>query len=119
MRGDSMSDDSKLTAEDPFESVFGPKPWGPALDGAPMIPAPVGEVCLYCAEPIVEGDSGISLGRFVRHRECILRHVVGSVGHQLGTCSCHGGSEEDPPGMTKRQAARAAVEFYERVVTGG
>jgi hypothetical protein len=114
-----MSDDRGMTPEEPLEKVFGPKPWGPALDGAPMIPAPIDDCCLYCNEPIAEGDSGVMLGRFVRHRECLLRHIVGSVGHQCGTCSCYGGAYEDPPSMTKRQAARAAVEFYERGMTGG
>ena len=40
--------------------------------------------------------------------------VVGSVGHQLGRCSCFGGDEDDPPGMTVREAALAAVDLYER-----
>jgi hypothetical protein len=47
------------------------------------------------------------------HRECMLRQIVGSVGHQLGTCSCHGGEGPcDPPGMTVREAARAAADLF-------
>lgn len=51
-------------------------------------------------------ESGLSTGTW--HRECLIRGVVGSVGHQSGKCSCYGGIEEDPPGMSKREAAIAA-----------
>jgi hypothetical protein len=43
------------------------------------------------------------------HRECGLRNVIGSVGHVRGTCSCKGGTEDDPPGHSKRDQARLAV----------
>lgn len=77
-----------------------------------------------CGEAIAEGDSGFledvveSLVPLVqreapRHRECLLRRVLGSVGHQQGKCSCFGGTYEDPPDMTPREAARAAVAYYE------
>jgi hypothetical protein len=100
--------------------VFGPKPWGPALDGCEMIPTPAGEACLYCKELIAEGDSGVTMvyrsddrtQRVPEHRECHIRHIVGSVGHQQGRCSCFGGTEEDPVGITKREAAQAAVRFF-------
>jgi len=51
------------------------------------------------------------------HRECFLRGVYGSVGHQLGRCSCHGGPglEDGPEDMTMREAARAAVKLFERL----
>lgn len=76
--------------------------------------------CLYCEEPVLALDDqvrvhfhsaeGVTLRRV--HRECFLRKVLGSVGHQLGRCSCHGGAEEDPPGLTKREAATAAVRTW-------
>lgn len=72
--------------------------------------------CPHCGELVMPWDparktpqlseSGLSHG--VWHRECLLRGVIGSVGHQEGKCSCYGGTEEDPPGMTKREAATAA-----------
>lgn len=50
------------------------------------------------------------------HRECFLRGIFGSVGHQRGLCTCNGGpgTMDDPPGMTAREAARAAVKEFER-----
>lgn len=106
-----------------MNKIFGPVPWGPAIDYREMYTrtTPVGETCIDCGEIIVAGDYGqttvlVDLEGNVRpavqHRECLLRHVVGSVGHQLGKCSCFGGDYEDPPGMTKREAARAAVAQY-------
>ncbi len=103
--------------------AFGPVPWGPALGPcAPKpSPTPVGEKCLYCDEPIAAGDSGVIMSMIegsplrlrlvVEHRECLLRRVLGSVGHQLGRCGCFGGTEEDPPGMTLRDGARAAASL--------
>lgn len=81
------------------------------------------ETCIHCGEAFAPGDRRfpiMSLGqdgarRRYAHRECSLRQVVGSVGHQFGRCSCHGGKEEDPEGLTKRDAARAAVRLYEQL----
>jgi hypothetical protein len=106
-------------------NFFGPRPWGPALDEPEtMVATPVGAECNWCGEAIAEGESGVIMP-FVRmnleattlalHRECHLRQIFGSVGHQQGTCSCFGGEREDPAEMTRRQAASAAVAlFYAR-----
>lgn len=104
--------------------VFGLEPWGPAVDGdCTMTATPVGWKCLRCEEPIAADDDGLIMpyahagpggGRLVaQHRECFMREVLGSVGHQDKKCSCYGGTEEDPPGLTRREAAWAAVEFAE------
>lgn len=78
-----------------------------------QVETPVGQPCRYCDEPIAEGDTGtINFAGQVMHYECSLRLVIGSIGHQKGTCSCHGGTEEDPPGMTTRQAAIAAARYW-------
>jgi hypothetical protein len=82
---------------------------------------PVGQRCLFCEEVITENDQGVLMPlldsqacRLVpKHRECYLRHIFGSVGHQMKTCSCYGGTQEDPEGMTRREAAKAAVELFE------
>lgn len=92
---------------------FGPpglkKEWETQVD------APVGKPCLHCQEPIAEGDTGtINFAGQIMHYECDLRGVIGSVGHLMGKCSCYGGTEEDPPGMTARQAAQAACALWER-----
>lgn len=49
-------------------------------------------------------------GRYV-HYECAFRSIMGSVAHIQRRCSCFvaGSEAEDPPGMTRRQAALAAV----------
>jgi hypothetical protein len=39
--------------------------------------------------------------------------TIGSVGHQTCRCACFGGTEEDPPGMTKRMAALSAFKLWE------
>jgi hypothetical protein len=61
-----------------------------------------------------EDQVAVNGGASPVHRECLVRMVVGSVGHQLRRCSCFGGGEEDPPGMTPREAARAALELFEQ-----
>lgn len=68
-------------------------------------------VCAYCGEEILPGESADNQGADL-HRECLFRGVAGSVGHQLKKCSCYGGTEGDPPGMTPRQAAQAALNLY-------
>ncbi len=93
---------------------FGKRPWGKLCHAMPHVPTPVGENCLHCEEPIKEGDEGEIMPPRPVHRECLLRMVIGSVGHQQGRCSCYGGNEEDPPGMTKRQAAIAAAELFDQ-----
>lgn len=102
---------------------FGPEPWGPARDGeAVMVPSPIGELCSWCDEPILAGESGCItpyLGKDgtelqLQHRECLARTMMGSVGHQRGKCPCFGGTEEDPPGLTKREAAHVALAYLQR-----
>lgn len=90
---------------------FGPPQYRKAWET--QIATPLDARCLYCGEGFADGDMGtVSDGR-ASHYECAMRGVVGSVGHQLKKCSCYGGTEEDPPGMTYREAARAAVALYE------
>ena len=72
-------------------------------------------VCLNCGEVILPWE--VAAMRQPHHCECALRAVVGSVAHVEGRCSCVDPSSEegDPPGMTKREAARAAcAAYYER-----
>jgi hypothetical protein len=81
-------------------------------------------ICLHCGEPVLwdepceripvmtaEGDAiRAHLGRM--HRNCFLRGLLGGVGHIEGRCSCYGGTYDDPPEMTKREAADAAVRLW-------
>lgn len=78
-----------------------------------QVEAPVGELCIMCEEAIEPGDVGtINTAGQIAHHACSIRAVIGSVGHQLGKCSCFGGTEEDPPGLTRRQAAEAAAALF-------
>jgi hypothetical protein len=73
------------------------------------------EYCVYCEEPIEVWDmlpERMAKGR--AHRECAFRMVVGSVAHQKGICACHGGDEEESPGLTLRQGARLAWNYANR-----
>lgn len=105
------------------------QPWPSAAQPAPVcdsaddrIDVPVGATCQWCEEPIGGTDSGIFMPfydgeqvvRVYDHVECWLRQIVGSLAHQHGRCSCHGGVAADPPAMTVRDAARTAVAAYYR-----
>mgnify|MGYP001613571788 CR=1 FL=1 len=87
---------------------------------------PSNATCYRCGEQIGSDDSGALsvvasvdvVERLAEHRECFLRAVVGSVGHLQQKCSCFGGIQEDPPDMTKRQAAQAAVDLYLNIHSG-
>lgn len=67
-------------------------------------------ICTYCEEPITAMDR---LGTTpTEHHECLMRMVVGSISHQLKKCACYGGAWEDPPELTKREAARLALDYF-------
>lgn len=64
-------------------------------------------LCLWCDEPLEQ-----RVGRVAgHHAECGARAILGSVGHMLKLCSCHGGSYDDPPELTKHQAAQLAADL--------
>lgn len=63
--------------------------------------------CVYCDEPILAGESQNEL-----HPECLIRMVAGSVAHQLHVCSCFGGVDVDPRGLTRRAGARNAAKLF-------
>ena len=73
--------------------------------------------CPYCDEPTLPFEraapvvalTAMGLVECRAHLECLARQALGSVGHQRGKCPCFGGTEEDPPGATKRVAALAAL----------
>lgn len=97
---------------------FGPT-WDAPVNEGPHVPTPVGQLCLWCTEAIEDGDAGVvmpcvrEMGAAAtlepEHRDCFIRSTIGSLGHLRGQCSCYGGDQEDPPGMTMREAATAAV----------
>ena len=97
---------------------FGPAPFSPACLDNPRAATPVGTACAYCEEPVIEGESGYlvpyvgegAVTQVAYHVECLLRSTLGSVAHLERRCSCYvpGAEEGDPPGMTRRQGAKAA-----------
>ena len=76
-------------------------------------------ICDYCDEEVlIDEVTEQRLNGKPAHQECMLRAVAGSAAHMLRECSCYGGTREDPPGMTKRQAAKLALDTY-RALNGG
>jgi hypothetical protein len=95
---------------------FGKKHPAPAYADCPQTETPVGRACFYCQEQIAMGDDGwILVDGHMLHRECSLRSMIGSVAHQQRRCSCYGGgaASEGESGMTRRQAAKAAMDYFQ------
>ena len=68
--------------------------------------------CPRCGEPVLLGETDprmVHMQAF--HLECAAAGALGSVGHVLGQCSCYGGDWEDPPLMTRREAARMVLRL--------
>jgi hypothetical protein len=74
--------------------------------------------CPHCGEPVVAEERSSPEPTLTvwgdMHRECAHRSILGSVAHIERRCSCYvpGSTESDPPGMTVREAARAAVRAW-------
>ena len=108
---------------EPMNAWFGTTAWGSICDHMTHVATPVGKFCLHCEEAIQLGDEGqiiphIDDGNVIQrpvHRECLIRMVVGSIGHQKKQCSCYNKNEaqEDQPGISKRQAAILACNYFE------
>lgn len=98
------------------------EPWPSEHNRAPICEddemrteTPVGEECLWCHEPIEEGDRGITMMEVVEvghartmplHIECDFRQVMGGPAHIQGTCSCQGGTDDPDLGLAPREAAK-------------
>ncbi len=88
--------------------------WGPICGVVEQVAVPTGARCTYCGEEVGPQDSGVIMPHMTNntwaelpnHRECFIRTIFGSIGHQLRTCSCYGGKEGDPEGLTLREAAK-------------
>jgi hypothetical protein len=78
-----------------------------------QVATPAGTPCILCREAVQANDIGTIEHGQVAHYECRLRLAVGSLGHQRRRCACFGGTEEDPPGLSFRQAAVAAALYFQ------
>jgi len=96
-----------MTDDDRGNPIFGDWTGIARGDGARVLPTPVGVECLWCREPIAEGDTGEFLGsrRLPVHRECMM---LGILGHRFGVCDC----TDYAKAATKRAAA---LELARRV----
>lgn len=65
--------------------------------------------CSWCGEPVTDAERHPQLSEL--HYACGIRSVIGSVAHIRRRCCCYveGSFENDPPGMTRRQAANEAL----------
>lgn len=70
-------------------------------------------ICAHCDEQIGAGELSPVMN-VPTHRNCALRMVVGSAGHQRRECSCFGVEDTSERGLTKREAADAAAREYLR-----
>jgi hypothetical protein len=74
--------------------------------------------CIHCQEPIDEWEDYEQYANGPRaHRNCAIRAVIGSLAHVEKRCSCYvkGAEETDPPGMSRREAANAAVARWRQL----
>ena len=76
--------------------------------------------CEYCKEEVLPGEGNPNIKtslRYTMHHECLFRCVAGSVAHIRHECGCYvkGSDESDPPGMTLREGAKAALEEWRKV----
>jgi hypothetical protein len=72
-------------------------------------------ICSWCGEPVLPGEQRDPNRVQPTHWECGIRSALGGVNHQLGKCSCCGGTEPpDQEGLTRRQAAIQAAELFMR-----
>lgn len=92
---------------------FGERWDAPIMDDAVECDLPPG-ACMHCGELFVDGDVGwVFCAGQAAHTECAVRSVIGGVNHQLGLCLCCGGTmDPDPPGLSVRDAARAALKLH-------
>lgn len=96
-----------MTIPDGFPPVRAFGEWdAPMTDDAEWIAVPVGAMCMFCRDPVQEGDNGaIMPNGFVQHRECALRTAMGGIGHLVNhTRYCRGELGPDA-GLTYRASA--------------
>lgn len=75
-------------------------------------------LCEHCEEPILKGELS-AVENVPLHGACAFRLTVGGANHIMKRCPCYLKHEPpDPPGLSKRGAADAAVAAW-HVMNGG
>jgi hypothetical protein len=73
----------------------------------------VRDKCMRCGEGFERDEPSEFIHPGFFHIECAARMAIGGMNHLLGRCSCCGGTEPaDPPGLSKREAARNALAVF-------
>ena len=100
---------------------FGKSSGAPYERDTPNCAVPQGQQCVHCFELIRPEDHGflmpyveaLEVKDIALHYECHMRRIVGGLNHVLGGCICCGGKEPpDPPELSRRDAARAALDAW-------
>lgn len=103
---------------------FGYRPFAYVCREGVRIETPIGEPCLWCEEAIGPDETGFLIHVIGAeetkllpvHSECNFHRIVGGIYHQQRRCMCFGGELcGDPPELTTREAARLAMEYYDRI----
>lgn len=112
---------------------FGERWDAPIVDPpSQQISTPVGEPCMWCEEPIQDGDRGVVMPCVemvddapvarIRpaHMECNLRNSVGGIAHLEKRCRCYGGDATDTDDeLPPRVAALMVLDYVVREMRGG
>jgi hypothetical protein len=73
--------------------------------------------CPWCCTPVMPPDRAFVYANGpVAHWVCAMRQVIGSVAHLERRCHCYvaGATAQDPDGLSRRDAAEAAVAVWMR-----
>jgi hypothetical protein len=105
---------------------FGYKAWSSTCKPENHAATPIGKACAWCADPIMPDDNGVLIqmaclcgdGGGISHPwhlNCHLRSILGGINHQKRLCGCFGGDlASDPPELSAREAADAAIVYWDR-----
>lgn len=69
--------------------------------------------CMHCGELILPNEVIVDVPAARLHRECLVRSLAGPIAHLEKKCSCFvpGAIEGDPPGLSRRAAAKLVLTF--------
>jgi hypothetical protein len=76
------------------------------------------DVCVLCEEPIGPGDDAQACSPGRAHRECLLRAVVGGIGHHEDHAYWCGQMHDPDGGRTYRQSAIEVDHLFAGMVPG-